>query len=64
MANMDTIVYEFTLDELIEQLIEIADALRLKSQHDEPFLDDLFEMGERLDNFASWIDANIPREDK
>ena len=54
--------YELTLDEIIEQLVDIADTLRLKSQHN-PMLDDLFALGEQIQTLAEWLEENNSRDD-
>ena len=62
MAKKYIGVYELTMDEVIERLVEIADELRLKSQHI-PMLDDLFEMGEKVQELAEWLEENSLRDD-
>ena len=62
MAKKYIGVYELTMDEVIERLVEIADELRLKSQHN-PMMDDLFEMGEKVQELAEWLEENNLRDD-
>ena len=62
MAKKYIGVYELTMDEVIERLVEIADELRLKSQHN-PMMDDLFEMGEKVQELAEWLEENSLRDD-
>lgn len=58
MMDKNILEWPLTFDDVCEQLIEIADSLRLKSQHN-PLLDDIFVMGDRIEDLVGWLINNI-----